>query len=84
MGRRQAYRAWEDHLGQAIGASEAEMVVTDVEQRVTRDDLDVLEQRLMSAMERQADRLTSLWRRDLLLIITGQFVALAGVLTAIT
>ncbi|MEX1163207.1 MAG: hypothetical protein WEB03_06470 [Nitriliruptor sp.] len=77
MSRRQAYRAWEDHLGEVIGVSEAELVVADLEERITRTDL-------QAALGHQTHRLTSLWRRDLLLVITGQFVALAGVLTAIT
>ncbi len=77
MSRRQAYRAWEDHLREVIGVSEAELVVADLDARVTRADL-------QAALEQQTHRLTSLWRRDLLLIITGQFVALAGVLTAIS
>ncbi len=56
--------------------------VTDsLDRPVTRDDLDELRRELT---EQLTDRLSSLWRRDLLLIITGQFVALAGVLTAIT
>lgn len=117
MNPRQAYRAWEDHLGEAIGQEEAEMVVTDAEQRVTRDDFRGFEQRLSdqlrhqaewftnqleqqaerftsqfeqqaerftSQLEQQAHRLTSQWRRDLLLIFTGHFIALAGVLAAIT
>lgn len=39
---------------------------------------------MQQAFELQTQALTSAWRRDLLLVITGQFVALAGVLTAIT
>lgn len=84
MSRPQAYRAWETHLGEVIGVSDAEAVVTDLEQRVTRADLDDLVDRFQVQMEQQTHRLSSLWRRDLLLVITGQFVALAGVLTAVS
>jgi hypothetical protein len=63
-----------------IGVADAETVVEHVDRHVTRDDLDAA----LTAMEgRLADRLTSSWRRDLVLVITGQFVALAGVLTAV-
>lgn len=77
MNRRQAYRAFEDHLEEVIGVSEAEVVVDDLDRRVTQEILD-------AALDRQSQRLAALWRRDLLLMITGQFVALAGVLTAVS
>jgi Skp family chaperone for outer membrane proteins len=124
MTRRQAFRAWETHLEEAIGVTDAETVLDHLDQRVTGDDLAALEARLDAKLEAlearldaklealearldaklealearldaklealearldaQTQRLVSMWRRDLLLIITGQFVALAGVLTAIT
>lgn len=64
--------------------ADAETVVEHVDRHVSRDDLDAA----LTAMERRltdhlTDRLTSSWRRDLVLVITGQFVALAGVLTAV-
>lgn len=60
--------------------ADADAVVSHLEDRVTRADLDEFGAQLA---EQLTDRLSSLWRRDLLLVITGQFVALAGVLTAI-
>jgi hypothetical protein len=57
--------------------AEAETVVDDLDSKVTRADL-------VAQTEQQTQWLASLWRRDLLLVITGQFVALAGVLTAIS
>lgn len=76
MGRRQSFRAWEIHLEEVIGVGEAQAVVEDLEGRVTRADLDDVAAQL-------TERLSALWRRDLLLVITGQFVALAGVITAV-
>jgi hypothetical protein len=85
MSRRQAFRAWESHLEEAIGVTDAETVIEHLEERVTRADLDAgLAQLADQLADQLTDRLSSLWRRDLLLVITGQFVALAGVLTAIT
>jgi hypothetical protein len=60
-----------------IGVTEADLVVDDLEARITPAGL-------RQALDAQTDRLVGIWRRDLLLIITGQFVALAGVLTAVT
>ncbi|MBW3620295.1 MAG: hypothetical protein KY461_08625 [Actinobacteria bacterium] len=60
--------------------SEAQAIVDDLEAVVSRTDLD---SSLKELEERLTTRLTATWRRDLLLIITGQFVALAGVLTAV-
>lgn len=76
MNTRQAFSAWGRHLEEAIGVADARTVVDRLDDQVTREDLDALAEQL-------TDRLSSLWRRDLLLIITGQFVALAGVLTAV-
>lgn len=85
MSRGRAFRAWETHLGEVIGVADAETVVDHAEERVTRADLDAMAEQLTEQITEQlTDRLSSLWRRDLLLVITGQFVALAGVLTAIT
>jgi hypothetical protein len=81
MNKRQAFRAWETHLEEVIGVQQAGYVVDDLEASVTRTDL---QEALDAQTERLTDRLVSMWRRDLLLIITGQFVALAGVLTAVT
>ena len=77
MSRRQALRALETHLEEVIGLADASTVIDQFEETVTKADLD-------EALALQADRLTAVWRRDLLLIMTGQFVAIAGVLTAIT
>lgn len=74
---RPSFRAWEAHLEEVIGVAHAEAVVDHLEEHVTRADLQV-------ELERLTDRLSSMWRRDLLLVMTGQFVALAGVLTAVT
>lgn len=85
MGERQAFRAWERHLEEAIGVADAEAVVDRLEQHVTRPELEAaLAAQSEQLTERLMGRLTGMWRRDLLLIMTGQFVALAGVLTAVT
>ena len=82
---RQSFRAWEGHLEEVIGVAHAESVVDHLEDHVTRDHLHAELRDLESRLEeRLVDRLSSMWRRDLLLVLTGQFVALAGVLTAVT
>lgn len=81
MSSRKAFGAWERHLEEVIGVADAGAVVDRLEQHVTRPELEAA---LADQAERLADQLTSRFRRDLLLIMTGQFVALAGVLTAIT
>lgn len=81
MNRRQALRALEAHLEEAIGMPEAQAIVDDLERTVSRADLD---EALREQTEYLTAHLTSVMRRDLVLILTGQFVALAGVLTAIT
>lgn len=82
---RQSFRAWEAHLEEVIGMTHAESVVDRLEDHVTRDEFAAaLHDLEVGLEERLVNRLSSMWRRDLLLVMTGQFVALAGVLTAVT
>lgn len=54
------------------------------EQVATAAQLEQVRAEMRDGFEVQTQRLTSAWRRDLLLVVTGQCVAFAGVLTAIT
>ena len=99
MSSRPAVRAWERHLEEVIGVADAETVVDRFDNHATHEDVAALrgdisavrrdfeaalDARAERLTEQLTDRLSALWRRDLLLIITGQFVAIAGVLTAVT
>jgi uncharacterized protein YpiB (UPF0302 family) len=89
MSEQQAMRQLHGHLEEAIGVDDATVVVDRVERAVSEEYLDrtldrALEQQSAQLTGQLTGQLSSLWRRDLLLVMTGQFVALAGVLTAIS